>query len=96
MGKFQITRSRCGWEKKNRAVQISTLHKAYCRLRSRSFKSLGCQSGWGVLHDILKKNGYFCAGNTINEAAGDAFSLSFYAEVKRATEIAYIAVFLLL
>ena len=83
--------------KKNRAVQISTLHKAYCCLRSRSFKSLGCQSGWGVLHDILKKNGYFCAGNNVNETAGDAFSLSFlYVEVKRATEIAYIAVFLLL
>ena len=82
--------------KKNRAVQISTLRKAYCRLRSRSFKSLGCQSGWGVLHDILKKNGYFCAGNNVNETAGDAFSLSFYVEVKRATEIAYIAVFLLL
>ena len=47
-------------------------------------------------YDILKKNGYFCAGNNVNETAGDAFSLSFYVEVKRATEIAYIAVFLLL
>lgn len=43
------------------------------------------------MHDILKKNGYFCAGNNVNETAGDAFSLSFYVEVKRATEIAYIA-----
>ena len=95
MGKFQFTRSRYGWEKKI-AWFRSAPYKAYCRLRSRSFKSLGCQSGWGVLHDILKKNGYFCAGNNVNERAGDAFSLSFYVEVKRATEIAYIAVFLLL